>query len=102
MTVQTAKERKTLQGWMKIGQCATLLTIQLAPQASRDADQDRLDEELTQNINATCADRHTQTDFAGTFGDGYVHDIHDTDTTYHQRNSGNAGEQGCHQISGRV
>ena len=36
------------------------------------------------------------------FGDGYVHDIHDTDTTYHQRNSGNAGEQGCHQISGRV
>ena len=70
--------------------------------ASRDADQDRLDEELTQNINATCADGHTQTDFAGTFGDGYVHDIHDTDTTYHQRNSGNAGEQGCHQISGRV
>ena len=67
---------------MKIGQCATLFT--------------------TQNINPTCADGHTQTDFTGTFGDGYVHDIHDTDTAHYQRYSGNTGEQGGHQIGGRI
>ena len=36
------------------------------------------------------------------FGDGYVHNIHDTDTAHYQRYSGNTGEQGGHQIGGRV
>ena len=36
------------------------------------------------------------------FGDGHVHNIHDTDTADHQRYSGNTGEQGGHQIGGRV
>ena len=58
---------------------------------SRNTDHDSLDEELAQNINATCADGHTQTDFTGTFGDGYVHNIHDTDTAHYQRYSGNSG-----------
>ena len=31
VTVHTAKERNTLHGWMKMGQWATLFTIQLAP-----------------------------------------------------------------------
>ena len=73
-------------GWMKIGQCATLLTIQLAPQPIMTPMIPPVilimiaSIKVAQNINATCADRHTQTDFTVRFGDGYIHDIHDTDT----------------------
>ena len=63
-----------------------------------DTDEDGFDEELRQDVDATGADGHAQTDFSGTLCDGDVHDIHDTDTTYDERDACDAGQQGGHQV----
>ena len=70
--------------------------------ASGDADQDGFYQELAQDVDATCTDRHAQTDLTGTLCDADVHDIHDADAAYYERYAGNAGEQCGHQVGGRI
>ncbi len=69
-----------------------------ADQSPGHADQDRLDQELGQDIHALRADTHTEADLAGTLRHAHVHDIHDTDTTHEQGDTGHRGQQRRHYI----
>ena len=73
-----------------------------ADKSAGDADEDSLDEELRQNIHSSGAHTHAQTDFAGTFRYGYIHDVHDADTAYYQRYACDTGEESGHQVGGGV
>ena len=73
-----------------------------AYQSACDADEDGFDEELGQDVDAPCADRHAQADFAGALGDGDVHDVHDADAAHHERDARYAGQQRGHQVGGAV
>ena len=67
-------------------------------QPPRDTDQDSLYQKLAQDIYSSSPDRHTQTNFTSTLCYRHIHDIHDTDTTDHQRYTGNTSQQGSHQV----
>ncbi len=104
VTVQTANDRNTLQGWMKMGQWATLFTTQLAPQPMITPIRPPVMligmasiGNWLEDVDATCTDRHAQTDLTGTLCDADVHDIHDADAAYYERYAGNAGEQCGHR-----
>ena len=49
------------------------------------SEQNRLDEELVQNINSPGSHTHAETDFTGSLRDTDIHDVHDTDTTDDER-----------------
>ena len=73
--------------------------------AQRPADQaqhDRLDEELAQDVVAAGADGHAQADLAGPLGDGDEHDVHDAHPADHQRDHGHGQQQDAHQLRGRA
>ena len=53
-------------------------------QTSCHADQDRLNQELRQDVDAFRTNTHTQTDLTGTLRHADIHDIHDTDTADQQ------------------
>ena len=67
-----------------MGQWATPLTAadEDSDESARDADEDGLNEELRQDVDAAGADRHTQAYFTGTLGDGDIHDVHDADAAH--------------------
>ena len=48
------------------------------------------------------ADRHPQADFPRTFGNRYIHDVHNADAAHQQRDAGDAGQQHRHQVGGRT
>ena len=52
--------------------------------ASGDADKDGLDQELAQDVDTAGSDAHAQADFACTFRDRYIHDVHDADAAYNE------------------
>jgi hypothetical protein len=55
---------------------------------------------LQQNIASSCAYRHADADFAGSFGDRNQHDIHDADTAYQQRHRCDRAEHRRHGLGG--
>ncbi len=86
VTVHTAKERNTLHGWMKMGQWATLFTIQLAPHPMMTP---MMPPVMLMRIASMRnwlkmstprgAYTHAQADFARAFRHRYVHDVHIAD-----------------------
>src|SRR5207249_2005754 len=54
------------------------------------------DQELGENVVAVCADRHAHTDFTRPLGHADQHDVHDADTTNHQRHAGDCAEKDRH------
>ena len=55
--------------------------------------QDRLDEELAENVASSHPERFAHADLSGPFGHGDQHDVHDADSTDEQRDRGDCGEQ---------
>src|SRR5688572_4285676 len=51
-----------------------------ADQAAQQAEHDRLDQELEQNVDARGAERLPHADLAGSLGDRHQHDVHDADS----------------------
>ena len=60
---------------------------------SRDTEEDRLDEELVEDIDATGTDTHTEADLTRTLGDTDIHDVHDADTTDEQTDAGDGAAE---------
>src|ERR1035437_6062029 len=70
--------------------------------SAEDAHHDTLDQELRQHIRPSRADRHADSDFTRTFGDGHEHDVHDADAADDQRYRRDRREQaGHHRRGGR-
>ena len=67
-------------------------------QTSCHADQDRLNQELRQDVDAFRTNTHTQTDLTGTLRHADIHDIHDTDTADQQRDTRHSSQQGGHDV----
>ena len=61
-------------------------------------DQDGLDQELCQDVDAFCPDTHTEADLACTLRHADVHDIHDPYTAYEERNTRHSRQQHSHHI----
>ena len=59
-------------------------TYNYAYNTSGDTYQDSFYQKLAEDIYPSCTYRHTESDFAGTFCDGYIHNIHNTNTTHYQ------------------
>ena len=72
-----------------------------ADHAARDADQDRFDQELRQNIAPFGSDTHAQADFPGAFGHRDIHDVHDADAAHEQRNARHGRQQQGHHVGRR-
>ena len=73
------------------------------PAKSRDAanraEQNRLDQELQQDVHAARADRHPDADLAGALGNRDQQDVHDADAADQQRNRCDRGEQQRHHMA---
>src|SRR6266566_220476 len=54
------------------------------------------DEELRENVGPMRAHGHAHTDLARPFGHAHEHDVHDADTTNHQRHAGDCAEEDRH------
>ena len=68
--------------------------------ATDDADDDRLDQELKQDVEAAGADGEPQADFARPLGHRHQHDVHDPDAADDERDAGDTGEQAGHRLRG--
>ena len=64
--------------------------------AADDGQQEGLDEELHLDLPGDSAQRLLQADLRGALGDGGEHHVHDADAAHHQRNGGDACQQGGH------
>ncbi len=64
-----------------------------AEQSAQQAEQDRLDEELPEDVGAARADRFADADLAGAFGHRHQHDVHHADAADEQRDRGDRAEQ---------
>src|SRR5262249_25015005 len=54
-----------------------------ANQSAHQTQNQRFREELQTDIIRPCADSHSNADFARPLGDGYQHDIHDSDAAHY-------------------
>ena len=68
---------------------------------SRDADQDRLDEKLCQDVYPLGSDRHAKSYLTRSFSYRNVHDVHDADTSHEQRNTRYGRQQHGHHVGRR-
>ena len=68
--------------------------------AAQEAEHDRLDEELAEDVAGTGADGHPQADLAVALRHGHQHDVHDPDAADDQRDQGDAQEQAGHEADG--
>ena len=64
-----------------------------AHHAAEQAEHDRLDQELQQDVRASGAERFANADLARPLGDRHEHDVHDADAADEQRHRRDAGEQ---------
>ena len=68
-----------------------------AQRAAEQAQHDRLDEELPQDVMASGADGHAQADLPRPLGDRDQHDVHDAHAADDQRDQRHDQQQGAHQ-----
>ena len=61
--------------------------------AAEEAQGERLDQELQQDVAPGGAERLADADLAGALGDRDQHDVHDPDAADHQAHRRDAGEQ---------
>src|SRR5437667_4786469 len=54
------------------------------------------DQELRENVSPMRAHGHAHTNLARPFGHAHEHDVHDADTTNHQRHAGDCAEKDRH------
>ena len=66
-------------------------------QAAEQADHQRLDDELHQDVVRPRADRLAQADLAGPLGDAHEHDVHDADAADQERDGGDGRQEGREQ-----
>src|SRR5215831_14922459 len=67
-----------------------------ANQSAHQTQNQRFRQELQTHIIRPCAHSHSNADFACPLGDGYQHDIHDSDAAHYQRDGGDASQQQRH------
>jgi signal transduction histidine kinase len=68
--------------------------------AARDAEHERLDEELEHDVATSCAERLAHADLARPLRDRDQHDVHDADAADEQRDRRDAGEQEAERLRG--
>ena len=64
-----------------------------ADEAADAAHQDRLDQELAQDVAVLGADGFAHADLARALGDRHQHDVHDADAAHQQGDAGDAAQQ---------
>ena len=64
-----------------------------ARQAADEANHYGLGKKLKQHVEAACANRHANADFAGSFGDRDQHDVHHANAADNERDHGNRRQQ---------
>ncbi len=72
-----------------VSQCTDMpmpLPMAMPSSAADRGHEDRLEQELPQDLDAPCAERLAHADFARALGDADRHDAHDADAADHQRN----------------
>src|SRR5690349_21945747 len=68
--------------------------------AAQDAERERLDEELQQDVALGGAQRLPHADLPGPLGDRHQHDVHDADAAHDQAHRGDAGQQRGEYLGG--
>src|SRR6266581_2794516 len=68
--------------------------------AASEAEHDRLDQELPEDVARACANGHAYADLTGSLGDRDEHDIHDADSTNDQGDERDDQEQTGHDAAG--
>ena len=85
--------------WKRDGEDARDAQARPDPEtAPRHREDERLDEELHQDVERLGPERHAQADLARSLGDAHEHDVHDPDAADQQRDRGDARQQGRHRI----
>ena len=57
---------------------------------------------MVEDVDATCSDRHTQTNLACTLSDTHIHDVHNTNTTHDERYASHTTQEYGHHVGCRV
>src|SRR5688572_20168253 len=78
------------------GQQWTGYSDQNTDNSSRSSHHDRLGQELVQNFTPASADRHFYPYLLRTLGHRHQHDVHDSDSTYNQRDGPNQEQHQSH------
>jgi len=100
------KASATAVGEIRVFHCMTFESVIAAPTPSRipntppQAEGQRFDQELHQDIHPGGAESFTNADLTGALGHRDQHDIHDPDAAHQEADRGNAGEQAGEYLSG--